>query len=147
MEDTAQRPRLADRLMQAQAQPSIGALFGRLFRDAASLAQEEVDLAKAEIAEKASEAASGASELVAGGAIAFSGFLILLMAAANALMLFLPAEHAEWLAPLIVGGVVAAFGAVLLAKGKSDLKAKNLTPSRTLQSLRRDGQLVKEHLT
>ena len=126
--------------------PSLGSLFGKLFRETTSLVQEEAELAKAELSEKLLQAASGATMLAVGGAIVYAGFLALLVAATNALILLLPAEYAIWLAPLIVGVVVMLVGFVLLANGRSDLKARNLTPSRTMQSLRRDGELVKEHV-
>lgn len=129
------------------AQPALGALFSRLFRQSVALVQEEVELAKAEVGEKASLAASGATRLAIGAAVAYAGFLALLVAMANGLVLVLPPEHAIWLAPLIVGVVVMIVGLILLQSGKGDLKAKNLKLSRTMHSLRRDGQVVKEHLS
>ena len=37
-------------------------------------------------------------------------------------------------------------GLVAIAKGRSELKAANLAPERTLRSLQRDAQLVKGHI-
>lgn len=128
------------------ARPSLGSLFSDLWRQTTTLVQEEAELAKAEVSDKVSQAASGAGTMAAGGAVLYAGFLALLVAAANALMFVLPAEHALWLSPLIVGVVVMAVGFAIYASGRSDLKARNLRPSRTMQSLRRDGQLVKEHI-
>ena len=48
------------------------------------------------------------------------------------------------LAALIVGLVVAAIAYFMIHKGTSDLKASSLAPDRTMDSLRRDAQLVKE---
>jgi xanthine/uracil permease len=98
------------------------------------------------MSEKADQAISGAALIVAGGAVIFAGFLALLVAATNALVMWLPPEHASWLAPLIVGAVVLVIGFIALASGRSELKARNLAPTRTLRSLRRDGRIVKEHL-
>jgi hypothetical protein len=58
----------------------------------------------------------------------------------------LPEEHANWLAPLIVGLAVMVLGFIALGIGKRELSGSNLTPSRTMDSLRQDGQLVKEHV-
>jgi hypothetical protein len=58
----------------------------------------------------------------------------------------LPIELAPWLSPLIVGAVVMLIGYAVYAGGKRDLKARNLKPMRTMDSLRRDGRIVKEHL-
>ena len=147
MDTTVKDPRHAVRHDAPGTRPSLGTLFGDLFRHTTSLAQEEVELAKTELSDKASQAASGATMLAVGGAIVYAGFLALLVAATNALVLLLPPEYAIWLAPLIVGVVVLIAGFVLLQSGKSNLKARNLAPSRTMQSLRRDGEVVKEHLT
>jgi hypothetical protein len=50
------------------------------------------------------------------------------------------------LASLIVGLVVAVIAYVLIHKGTNDLKATNLAPARTMDSLRRDAQVVKEQV-
>jgi hypothetical protein len=48
-----------------------------------------------------------------------------------------------WLAALIVGGVVTLVGAILLASGRRKLEPRNMVPSRTTESLRRDTEVVK----
>jgi hypothetical protein len=63
------------------------------------------------------------------------------------LALALPEEQAPWLAPLIVGGVVLFAGGLLLATGRNRLKSRNLKPSRLARSVRRDAEVVKEHIT
>ena len=130
---------------QSQGRSLIG-LFSDLFRETSTLVHEEAQLAKTEIAEKVSRLGSGAVALAAAGAILLAGFIVLLFAAVNALALFLPPQHAAWLAPLIIGLIVMIAGYVALAKGRREFKAESLKPSRTMESLRRDTQLVKEHL-
>ena len=131
---------------RGDAKPSIASLFSDLWRDTTTLAREEAELAKVELSAKASQAAEGATLLAVGGAIIYAGFLALLVAAVNALILLLPADYGIWLAPLIVGVVVMLVGFIALNSGRRDLKARSLKPSRSVQSLRRDGQVVKEHL-
>ncbi|MDQ3196963.1 MAG: phage holin family protein, partial [Pseudomonadota bacterium] len=63
----------------------------------------------------------------------------------NSLAQVLPADQAAWLSPLIVGGIVAVIGLIMLMKGKSNLEAHNLLPQRTLNSLQRDKDLATEH--
>ena len=126
--------------------PSVASLFSNLWRDTTELARGEAELAKVEMSAKVSQAAEGATLLAVGGAIIYAGFLALLVAAVNALILLLPAEYAIWLAPLIVGVVVMLVGFIALSSGRRDLKARNLKPSRSMQSMRKDGQMVKEHL-
>src|SRR5690606_40799388 len=48
-----------------------------------------------------------------------------------------------WLAALIVGGVVSLVGIVLLLKAKKSLDPKAMVPERTIESLRRDQEMVK----
>lgn len=142
------RPGDFDRPRRATAENrSIISLFSDLFRETSTLVHQEAELAKAEISEKVSEVGKGIAALAVGGAIIFAGFMVLLFAASNGLALMLPPEHADWLAPLIVGLAVIVLGFIALAMGKKELSGTNLTPSRTMNSLRRDTQLVKEHVT
>jgi hypothetical protein len=125
---------------------SLIALFSDLFRETSTLVRQEAELAKAEISEKVSEVGKGIAALAIGGAIVFAGFIVLLFAASNGLAMMLPEEHANWLAPLIVGLAVMVLGFIALGIGKHELSRTNFTPSRTLDSLRQDGQLIKEHV-
>jgi Putative Actinobacterial Holin-X, holin superfamily III len=135
----------APRRTQAENR-SLIALFSDLFRETSTLVHQEAELAKAEISEKVSEVGKGIAALAIGGAILIAGFLLLLFAASNGLAMMLPEEHANWLAPLIVGLAVMVLGFIALGIGKHELSGTNLTPSRTMESLRQDGQLVKEHV-
>ena len=127
------------------ARGRAAALFARLTETIVELQPEEAELAKAEISEKVSQVGSGVAELAVGGAIVFSGFLVLLAAAVAGLALFLPTEHAAWLSPLVVGLVVMIVGFIVVSKGRKELKSGNLRPERTMQSMRQDADLAKEH--
>lgn len=127
-------PRVQDR--------SIGSLFAELAREAANLARTEIELAKAELSEKAASAGGGVAMLAVGGLIAFAGLLFLLGSATLAL-----ARVVEpWLAALIVGAVVLAIGGILALVGKSRLKARNLQPERTMETLREDKRWAQSQL-
>lgn len=125
---------------------SLLGLFGDLWRETTTLVHNEAELAKAEFSEKVSQVTTGAGEIAAGGAILFAGFIVLLFAAVGALELMIPSEHAIWMAPLIVGLVVMIVGYIALARGKKQMKAESLAPQRTLDSLKRDARLAKEHV-
>lgn len=124
---------------------SLPSLFSDLLRNTTTLVHEEVELAKADMSEKARQAARASSSIAIGGAIAFAGFLVLLGAAVAALALALP-EAPPWVSPLVVGAVVLAIGLGVLASGRRRLSADSLAPTRSAASLRRDQDLVKEHL-
>jgi hypothetical protein len=125
---------------------SLIALFSDLWRETSTLVHEEAALAKAELSEKVSQVGTGVAAIAIGGAIVFAGFIVLLFAAANGLAMLLPPEHAAWAAPLIVGLAVVVIGFIALAMGRHELKTSSLKPERTVQSLRRDTELVKEHV-
>jgi hypothetical protein len=125
---------------------SLVALFSELFRETSTLVHQEAQLAKAELSEKVSDVGKGIAGIAIGGAIIFAGFIVLLFAASNGLALLLPPDHSDWLAPLIVGLAVIVLGFIALAIGKHELSSSNLTPSRTIDSLRQDTNLVKEHV-
>ena len=121
---------------------SLSGLFSELTKEMTSLMRHEIALARAEINEKISQAGSGATSLAVGALIAYAGLLVLLAAAVFALATIWPA----WAAALVVGLIVCILGGVLLAKGRAQLKADNLKPQRTAESLRHDRRLVREHV-
>jgi hypothetical protein len=121
-------------------------LFSDLWRETSALFRAEAELAKAELSEKVTQIQTAIISLAVGGAILLAAILFLLDAVVNGLAQVLPPEQAPWLAPLIVGAVVGIIGFVVLAKGRRDLEARSLTPTRTMHSLRRDAELTKEHL-
>ena len=147
MEDTARRHENARLRQPLGENRSLIALFSDLFRETSTLVHQEAELAKAEISEKVSDFGKGVAAIAIGGAIVFAGFIVLLFAASNGLALMLPPEHADWLAPLIVGLAVMVLGFVALAMGKHELSATHLKPSRTIDSLRQDTELVKGHVS
>jgi hypothetical protein len=130
---------------RADGRPLSG-LFSDLWRETTALVQDEIELARADMTEKVSQAATGAQTLLIGGAVLFAGLIVLLFAAVGGLALAFPPDIAQWLSPLIVGGVVAVIGGIAVASGRSKMKARNLKPERTIESLRRDRHMAKEHL-
>jgi hypothetical protein len=125
---------------------SISGLFSELWRHSTTLVQEEVELAKTEVSEKATHAAVSAGAIAIGGAVLFAGFIVLLLAAVNALGPLLPPDLSGWLAPAIVGLVVIVIGFVMVSGGIKALDMNKLAPRRTMDSLRRDTRMVKEHV-
>lgn len=128
------------------ANRSIPQLIRDFTRETTALVRDEVDLAKSEVTDKISQLGSGMSTLVIGALVFFAGLLVLLDAAVAALLQVIPPDQV-WLAPLIVGGVVFLIGAIMLASGRSKLKAENLKPQRTLNEMHQDKTLVKEKLS
>src|SRR5690554_5801672 len=92
----------------------ITGLLSDLPRETSDLVQTEIRLAKAEISEKINQVNSGIVSLITGGVVAFVGLLFLLQAVTIVLAQLLePITQQPWVAPLIVGVIVAIIGAVL----------------------------------
>lgn len=129
---------------RAAARPSTTGLVGDAFEQVTGLVRGEINLARAEVQESANKAAAAVGMLV--------GAVVLLLVALNVLAAALVAWLTEtgmdagW-AALIVGGVLALVGAIMAFKGQSDLKASSLAPSRTMTSVRKDAETVKEATT
>jgi len=119
---------------------SLGSLLKSLSQEVATLLSKESELARAELRDKLDQVGSGASELGAGALVTFAGFLVLLASAVLGLRFVMPL----WLGALVVGGTVFLIGLLLLARARSNLKAENLTPDRTLHSMQRDVDLARE---
>jgi Putative Actinobacterial Holin-X, holin superfamily III len=120
---------------------SLKSLLGDLSGSISTLFRKEIQLARAETAEKITQSMVAMGAIAGGAILALAALIVLLQALVIAIseMGVPPA-----LAALIVGLVVAAIAYFMIHKGTNDLKASSLTPDRTMDSLRRDAQLVKE---
>jgi drug/metabolite transporter (DMT)-like permease len=127
--------------MQHGEDRSLKELFGDLTTSFSTLFRKEIELARTETSEKVSQAAVAAGAIAGGAILALAALIVLLQALVLALA---ELGLASALSALIVGGVVAIVAFVLMYKGMKDLKASNLAPTRTVESLRRDAQMVKE---
>jgi len=110
------------------------------------LIREEAALAKAEVSDKASHLGGGMVWLAIGSAFLLAGLVLVLLAAVAGLAMALPEDHAAWMAPLIAGGVVLPVGLALLAYGGKIVKSLNFKPSQSLRSVRKDVEVIKEHI-
>lgn len=113
---------------------SVGSLLKELAREVPSLLSKEVALAKSEVRESLHATKEGFAAVSMGGAVAVSGFIVLLLAAVYALSIVL----APWLAALIVGGATLAGGLAMVEAGKKKFDAGSLKPDRTMDSLHKD---------
>jgi hypothetical protein len=125
---------------------SFGQLLADLTNESTALVRNEIDLAKAEISEKVTQIGLGIAALAAGGLVLFAGFLVLLDAAVFGLAKLLEPYGWPALAALIVAIGTMLVGGIVLMIGRSSLKATNLAPRRTVESLRRDKNFVKEQV-
>ncbi len=137
--------------MQAlREERSIGQLLKELRDETTTLLRQEVELAKTEMSEKASRTGRNLGSLAVGGGVAFLGALALLAAVVygltSILNQFMSVGVAIWLAPLIVGLVLAAVGYSMLQKALAALKQESLTPQRTTQTLQENKEWLKARM-
>jgi xanthine/uracil permease len=130
---------------------SIGQLLKELTQESSTLLKQEMNLAKTEMSEKASRVGANLGEVAVGGAVAFLGAIALLLAVVygltSLLNKFMSLGVAAWLAPLIVGIVLAAIGYSLIKKALATLKQESITPQRTTQSLQENKEWLKQKIS
>ncbi len=120
---------------------SLKDLLADLTESITTLFRKEIQLVRAETSEKVTQVAVAIGAIAGGAVLALAALIVLLQALVIAITE--AGVPAGW-AALIVGVVVAIIAYVLIHKGTSDLKGSSLAPSRTMDSLRRDTQVVKE---
>ena len=124
----------------ANGERSIGELLGSVTGDLSTLVQQEITLAKTEIQQTIAQAVKDIVFVVLGGFFAYTGLLALIAAA----ILGLANVVAPWLSALIIGGVIALVGVVLLLRGVNNVQNLDVVPERTAQTVKEDVNIVKE---
>jgi len=133
-------------MMIDKTDKSLGALFTDLTRDMVDLVRQEIALARAEMSSKVADIQAALISVAVGAAILLAGMFILLLAVVRGIEVLLPPNVGPWLAPLIVGLIVAGAGYFLLKGGSAKLTTDKFVPQRTIDSLKRDKLVVQEKL-
>ena len=120
---------------------SLKDLLADLTESITTLFRQEIQLARAETSEKLTQVGVAIGAIAGGAILALAALIVLLQALVIGITE--AGVPAGW-AALIVGVIVAVIAYVLIHKGTNDLKASSLTPDRTMSSLKRDAQVVKE---
>lgn len=121
--------------------PSLQELVGDALRDGVDLARKELALFRAEMAENATGIAKGAVMFLVAAIFAVASLIWLTQALVYGLELVL---NSRWLAALIVGVLLLAIAGILAVVGKRFISAAHLAPTRTVSSLKRDGEILSE---
>lgn len=120
---------------------SLKDLLADLTESITTLFRQEIQLARAETSEKLTQVGVAIGAIAGGAILALAALIVLLQALVIGITE--AGVPAGW-AALIVGVIVAVIAYVLIHKGTNDLKASSLAPDRTMGSLKRDAQVVKE---
>lgn len=121
-------------------QRSLGSLVSELTNEVSTLFRDEVDLVKTEGSQKLAKAKTGILAIAIGSILALAGLVVLLFAAVYGLA---EVMHIGW-AALIVAVVTLVIAGIAAMSGMSSLKPENLTPERSMNSLREDADIAKE---
>jgi uncharacterized membrane protein YqjE len=121
---------------------SLGELFGEMTRDISTLFRKEIELAKIEAREEASKAGRGAGMFAGAGLAVWLGLLFLSLA----LAWLLDQAMNTALAFAIVGVLWAIAAAVLLMRGKKQMKSVKAVPE-TVNTVKEDVQWAKQQKT
>src|SRR5215210_2787880 len=130
---------------------SIPGLLRELRDETTTLLRQEVALAKTEMKENVSRMGSHAAHMAVGGFVAYAGIIVLLIGIGHLLGAILirmgmDQQVAQWLAPSIVGLVVAVIGWMMLSKAKHAIAQDDLAPRQTIDSLRDNKQWAQNKL-
>lgn len=122
-----------------QAEKSIGELFGEMTTEVSQLMRKEVELAKVEIKEEVGRAGK-AGGMLGGGAVA--GYFALLFVSL-ALAWLLDQAMNTALAFFIVGALYGIAAAVLITRGRDQMKRVDPVPRQTVETLKEDAEWVR----
>jgi hypothetical protein len=119
---------------------TLGEMFAELSRETRTLIQQELQLAKTELTEKAFKMGKGAAFIVGGGLIAYAGLLAIV---AGSVLILIAIGLPPWAAAFLGGVLVAGIGYLLIRSGLAALKPQELTPRKTIDTLKEDAQWLK----
>jgi xanthine/uracil permease len=130
---------------------SIPSLLRDLRDETTTLLRQEVALAKTEMKENVSRMTSHAVHIAVGGFVAYAGIIVMLIGIGHLLGALLiraglDEQVAQWLAPSIVGLVVAIIGWMMLSKAKNAMAHEDIAPRQTIDSLRENKQWAQSKL-
>lgn len=130
---------------------SIPGLLRELRDETTTLLRQEVTLAKTEMKENVSRIGGHVAHIAVGGFVAYAGIIVLLIGIGHLLGALLiraglDPELAQWLAPTVIGLIVAVIGWVMLAKAKQAIAHDDLAPRQTIDSLRDNKQWANQKL-
>jgi hypothetical protein len=130
---------------------SIPTLLRDLRDETTTLLRQEVALAKTEMKENVSRMGGHAAQIAIGGFVAYAGVIVLLIGIGHLLgalliRVGLDEQVAQWLAPSIIGLMVAIIGWMMLAKARHAMAHDDLAPKQTIDSLRENKEWVQSKL-
>lgn len=125
--------------VENRADKSLGELFNELASGFSTMFLQQIALAKAEVKEDITHNVKDVVFLALGGVLLYAAFYAFPAAVVVGLSEVVPV----WLSAIIVGAVVSVAGCILVRKGLEGLKARQLNPGQTIESLKEDKEWVR----
>ena len=123
---------------------SIQNLIADALREAGDLARMEIALFRTEMTANVRTLFIGLAMIVAAAVFAVVALLVLIDSFVKYVATLV---HSEWLAALIVGGVLLAVGLILGIVGVRAMSLSNLAPTRTTRQVRQDARALAERVS
>ena len=123
---------------------SIQELIGAALRESSDLARKEIALFRTEMIGNVRTLFIGLAMMVAAAVFAVVSLLVLIDAFVKYVATLV---NSEWLAALIVGGVLLLVALVLGFVGARMMSLSNLTPTRTTRQVRQDARALSERVS
>ncbi len=130
---------MADRTEPKQADKSLGELVAEMTGEVSELMRKEVQLAKVELKEEVGRAGKAGGMLGAGGVAGYFALLFVSLALAWLLDQAMPIA----LAFFLVGALYGIAAAVLIARGREQMKHVDPVPRQTVETLKEDAAWVR----
>lgn len=123
---------------------NIQTLVVDALREAGDLARKEIALFRSEMVSNVRTLFIGLAMIVVAAVFAVVSLLVLI----DAFVKFVATlVHSEWLAALIVGGVLLLVAVILGIVGVKAMSLSNLAPSRTTRQVRQDARALSERVS
>ncbi len=120
---------------------TIHALLGEALRESTDLARKELALFKTEMTDNIRTLVLAVAMIAGAAVVALVALIFLLQALVDWLATVVGSDA---LAALIVGAVMAAIAVGLGLYGRSTMSSTTLAPTRTVESVRRDAEVISE---
>ena len=121
---------------------SAASIVSDLWQNTEHLLNEELELLRADVDQRTVQARKDLIELSLAGGVAYAGMLALMAA----LILALMERMQNWLAALLVGGVVLALGFAMFMHSKHKLAQRDLAPRTSIENIETTTHRIKEAL-
>jgi xanthine/uracil permease len=137
--------------MNSENNHSLPNLLRELRDETTTLLRQEVALAKAELKDNASRFAGHSIQIAIGGFVSYAGVIVLLIGLGLLLSSLLvragmDRDLAQWLAPAVLGAIVALIGWGLVARAKRALTHDDVAPRQTVETMRENKQWAQSKL-